>query len=77
MKVTYVYPADEKDFFSFSFADGFGRSEGAGGFAAVDTLVAAVFTWTGVAEGLMWTGKGAFVVCARGVCCCCCCCCCT
>jgi hypothetical protein len=69
--VTYVYPADEKDFFSFSFPDGFGRSDGAGGFIAVDTLVAAVLTWTGVTGGLMWTGTGAFVVCVRDVCCCC------
>jgi hypothetical protein len=58
-----VYPADEKDFFSFSFAEGFGRSEGAGGFVIVDILTAAVFIWAGVTGGLMWTGVDVFVVC--------------
>lgn len=58
-----MYPADEKDFFSFSFAEGFGRSEGAGGFVTVDILTAAVFTWAGAMGGLMWTGVDTFVVC--------------
>jgi hypothetical protein len=48
-----VYPADEKDFFSFSFAEGFGRSEGAGRFVTVDILRATVFTWTGVTGDLI------------------------
>lgn len=72
--MTYVYPADEKDFFSFSFAVGFVRRDGAGGFVTADVLTAAVFTWTGVGKGLTWSEVGAFDVCVTGICGCCCCC---